>query len=164
MKKYLLIAFALFLVFLGQTVLSKYFPRAIFYLDLFLVIVVYYSLKENPIEATLIGTFAGLIQDTFSSGIIGFSSFSKTIIGFFLSSVNTRIMLHHPFAQITVLFLATLLNGLMLKGLSLFFGLNYIPQLFPSLLYQALANGFVGIIIIRLMFAYSQKKQKKLSC
>jgi len=160
MKKYLLIVLALFLAFLGQTVLSKYFSRAISYLDLFLIIVIYYSLKEKPIGAMLIGTSAGLIQDTFSSLIIGFSSFSKTIIGFFLSSINARVMLHHPIAQIAVLILATLLNGLILKGLSIFFGLEYIPQLFPFLLYQGLANGLVGIIIIRLMISYSQRKKK----
>lgn len=161
MKNYLLIAFALSLAFLGQTMLSKYFSPAISYLDLFLIIVVYYSLKESPIRATLIGTSGGLIQDAFSSSIIGFSSFSKTVISFVLSSINTRVMLHHPIAQITVLILATLLNGIILKGLSFFFRLEYIPSLFPSLLYQAAANGLVGIIIIRLMFSYIQKKQKK---
>jgi rod shape-determining protein MreD len=161
MKPYLLIAFALFVAFLGQTVLLRYFPFIFPYLDLFLVVVVYYSLKENPVRATCIGTSAGLIQDVFSSGILGFNSFAKTLIAFILSSINARVMLQHPATRVVILILATLLNGLLLRGLSLFFGIKYIPQIFPDIFYQAAVNGIVGIIIISLLFFYNQKMQKR---
>ena len=161
MKKYLLIAFALFLTFLGQTVLSRYFLTPISNFDLFLILAVYYSLKEDAIKATFVGTAAGLVQDAFSSTIIGLNGFSKTIIAFFISAINARIILNHPLTQIAVLFLATLLNGLILKGLSFFFGLKYNPELFPLLFYQAGGNGAVGIIIFRLIFFYRQRGEHK---
>ena len=141
MKNYLLIAFALFITFLGQTVLLRYFPFIVSYLDLFLIVVIYYSLKENPVKATFVGTASGLVQDAFSSGVLGFNSFAKT--------------------QVVILILATLLNGFILKLLSLFFRLKYIPQLFPGIFYQAVVNGIVGIIIISLLFLYNQKMRKR---
>ena len=161
MKKYLAIVFSLFLAFLGQSILTRYFSSSMSYLDLFLILVIYYSLNKNPVHATLIGTSSGLIQDTFSSGIIGFNSLSKTIIGFALSSINARVMLNHPLAQIAILIVATLLNGIILKGLSLFFGLTYIPQLFPRVIYQAGVNAIVGITIIGIIFFYNKKRQKR---
>ncbi len=161
MKNYLLIAFALFITFLGQTVLLRYFPFIVSYLDLFLIVVIYYSLKENPVKATFVGTASGLVQDAFSSGVLGFNSFAKTLVGFILSSINARVMLHHPATQVVILILATLLNGFILKLLSLFFRLKYIPQLFPGIFYQAVVNGIVGIIIISLLFLYNQKMRKR---
>ncbi|UCE04713.1 MAG: rod shape-determining protein MreD [bacterium] len=50
--------------------------------DLILIFVIIISLGEKKSKATIIGFFAGLIQDVFTTGFFGLSALTKTIVGF----------------------------------------------------------------------------------
>ena len=64
--------------------------------DLFVILVIYISLREGKISGTISGFSIGLIQDLiFSVGFLGLSSFSKSLsgflVGFFTNSRRARI-------------------------------------------------------------------------
>lgn len=70
-------------------VLGNYTP------DLFVILVIYISLREGKISGTISGFSIGLIQDLILSvGFLGLSSFSKSLsgflVGFFTNSRRAR--------------------------------------------------------------------------
>jgi len=50
--------------------------------DLILIFVIIISLQENKSKSTIIGFFAGLIQDIFATYFFGLSALTKSIVGF----------------------------------------------------------------------------------
>src|SRR5437764_1097995 len=85
------------------------------YVDLPLVITVYFALMRNPVLGMLVGYVAGLGGDLApaSGAVVGVGGFSKTIIGFVVANVGVRIPLQGPFTRILVLGLAALVNSLL---------------------------------------------------
>ena len=61
-----------------QTTLARFLVRGTVGVDLVLVVVVYAALSSGPVTGLLTGTFAGLLQDALSSGIIGIGGLAKT--------------------------------------------------------------------------------------
>ena len=54
-----------------QTTLARFLVRGTLAVDFVLVVVVYVALTSGPVTGLLSGTFAGLVQDALSSGVIG---------------------------------------------------------------------------------------------
>ena len=50
--------------------------------DVILIFVIIISLEENKSKSTIIGFFAGLIQDIFTTYFFGLSALTKSIVGF----------------------------------------------------------------------------------
>ena len=65
-----------------QTTLARFLVRGTAGIDLVLVVVVYAALSYGPVTGLVTGTFAGLLQDALSSGIIGIGGLAKTVVGF----------------------------------------------------------------------------------
>ena len=55
----------------------------------------------------LTGTFAGLVQDALSSGVIGIGGLAKTIVGFLAGIVGTQFIVAQSASRFVVFFLAT---------------------------------------------------------
>ena len=75
-----------------QTTLARFVVRGTVAVDLVLVVVVYAALKAGPVTGLLTGTFAGLVQDALSSGVIGIGGLAKTIVGFLAGIVGTQFI------------------------------------------------------------------------
>lgn len=74
---------------------SKFYALGDYTPDLFVILVIYISLREGKISGTISGFSIGLIQDlVFSVGFLGLSSFSKSLsgflVGFFTNSRRAR--------------------------------------------------------------------------
>lgn len=74
---------------------SNYYALGNYTPDLFVILVIYISLREGKISGTISGFSIGLIQDlVFSVGFLGLSSFSKSLsgflVGFFTNSRRAR--------------------------------------------------------------------------
>ena len=65
-----------------QTVLGRFLIRGTVAVDLVLVVVVYAALLFGPVTGLLTGTWAGLIQDYLSTGVVGIGALAKTVVGF----------------------------------------------------------------------------------
>lgn len=93
------------------------------WLDLPLVVTIYFGLSyRDSIRGMSIGVIAGLLQDTLSHGPIGMNGMTKTLIGFFASSVSGRIEVDHAVIRVTALVLFSVVNlGLFAALEKLFF-------------------------------------------
>ncbi len=83
------------LVLLIESNFSNFYALGNYTPDLFVILVIYISLREGKISGTISGFSIGLIQDlVFSVGFLGLSSFSKSLsgflVGFFTNSRRAR--------------------------------------------------------------------------
>ncbi len=73
------------------------------YIDLPLIVVAYFALRRDVVQALFVGFIAGLATDVFSKGLLGANGFSKTLIAYIIAALVTRVMLDNPLARIPVL-------------------------------------------------------------
>ncbi|MCS6806590.1 MAG: rod shape-determining protein MreD [Acidobacteriota bacterium] len=138
-----------------QLLVSSYlrFPSFnLSHLDLVLIVVVYSCFGRDPLRSMLLGAGAGLVQDSFSGGILGTQSFCKTVIAFLTGSLSVRFALDSPLLRLFVMAGASILHGLIFVGLHSLFGVSLIEppvqeNLLRRLAWPLLAN-FIGAIII----------------
>lgn len=71
--------------------------------DLPLVVVVYFALRRDPVQAVVIGAVAGLAADALSGGLLGANSFSKSLTSYLIAALVTRFALDNPLLRIPVL-------------------------------------------------------------
>jgi rod shape-determining protein MreD len=119
----LTIVIALFL----QLLLCNYFGF-FRYLDLPLLITVYFSLQRDLLKGMLTGLAAGLGGDIVAGGILGAGGFSKTLIGYIISVTSVKFSLEHPLARLGVVALASISNTLLLVGLYLMLEQTRVPE------------------------------------
>lgn len=88
------------------------------YVDLPLLITVYFGLMRDPVLGMLVGYAAGLCGDLApgSGPIVGIGGFANTVVGFVIASIGVRIPLEGPFTRVLVLAVASLASRLMEIG------------------------------------------------
>ncbi len=77
--------------------------RPFAYADLTLIVVVYFALQRDAVQAVIIGTAAGLATDVLSGGLLGARGFSMTLTAYLLAALVTRVMLDNTLLRIPVL-------------------------------------------------------------
>ena len=105
------IALVLALAVVLQSSLPAIWPPFV-YIDLPLIVVVYFALQRDPLQALVIGAVAGLAMDALGGGgLLGAGGFSKTLVAYLIASLATRVMLDNPLVRIPVLAGAALLDS-----------------------------------------------------
>jgi rod shape-determining protein MreD len=93
----LVLAFALGM----QVAVGKIWTDAYRYLDLMLLPVIWYAIFKSPRSALLIGCASGLMQDAwFQAGVFGLSGFKRTLLGWALGSLGSRVDLNSKGARV----------------------------------------------------------------
>jgi rod shape-determining protein MreD len=133
-----------------QTTLARFVISGTVAVDLVLVVVVYAALAAGPVTGLLAGTFAGLVQDTLSSGLVGIGGLAKTLVGFLAGVVGTQFIVTQPLPRFVVFFGATLLHALVFMGLYEVLGLRQFGTPYAAVAGQALGNAVVGVIAFQL--------------
>jgi rod shape-determining protein MreD len=118
-------------------------------IDLVLIVVVYNALTAGRVSGMLMGTFAGLIQDALSGGVIGMAGLSKTVVGYLVGIVSTQFIVTHSITRFVVFFLATALNAVVFMGLYEMLGLRHFGLPYASVAGQGLANAVVGVLAFK---------------
>lgn len=134
-----------------QTTIAGLMIRGTITLDLVLIVVVYVALTSGPVAGLLSGCVAGLLQDTLSSGIIGIGGLAKTIVGFAAGVFGTQFIVTAPLPRFVVFVLATILHAALFMGLYVLLGLRPFPSPYTSVLWQAVANGLVGVVAAQIV-------------
>jgi rod shape-determining protein MreD len=129
-----------------QTTLASLVIRGTAALDLVLIVVVYLALITGPVAGLLLGSAAGLVQDSLSSGIIGIGGLSKTVVGFVAGFLGTQFIVTAPLSRFLVFVLSTGLNAGIFMGLYTGLGLRQFDDPWGPVLSQAVGNGLVGVI------------------
>ncbi|MBA7624708.1 hypothetical protein ES703_32120 [subsurface metagenome] len=125
--------------------------------DLIMVVVVVFSLLKGEKEGAISGFASGLLQDIFSTGLLGMNALAKTVIGFFCGIVKEKIFHEHILFLIPVItFIASLMQSILILLLLRAFGIEYnlawsLKQVaLPEALYSSLLSPFVFLAINKL--------------
>ena len=139
------LAIATVVALVAQTTLAR-FVSGTFVVDLVLVVVVYAALLAGPVTGLLTGTFAGLLQDALSIGVIGIGGLAKTIVGFLAGVIGTQFIVSQAPSRFVVFFAATVLHAVIFMGLYQLLGLRDFGAPYGKVLEQAFANAVVGTV------------------
>lgn len=112
------IALTIFVVLLLQMLLPNYLPF-FRYVDLPLVVTVYFGLQRAPMLAMLTGMALGLGGDAVAGGILGVGGFTKTLIGYVVAMASVRFALENPLARLAIAALSSAANTVLFIGLYL---------------------------------------------
>jgi rod shape-determining protein MreD len=134
-----------------QTTLARVLVRGTEAVDFVLVVVVYAALTDGPITGLLTGTFAGLIQDALSTGIVGIGGLAKTVIGFLAGIVGTQFIVAQPLPRFVVFFVATIVHAVVFYGLYMLLDLRQFGAAYAAVAAQALGNAVVGVVAFQLV-------------
>ena len=135
---------------LFRSTLARY-VRGTVALNLVLVVVVYVALMSGPVTGLLTGTFAGLMQDALSTGVIGIGGLAKTLVGFLAGIVGTQFIVAQPLPRFCVFFAATLLHQVVFIGLYTLLDLRHFGPPYAAVAGQAAGNAAVGVVAFQLV-------------
>ncbi|OLD53597.1 MAG: rod shape-determining protein MreD [Acidobacteria bacterium 13_1_40CM_2_64_6] len=134
-----------------QTTLARFLVRGSVAVDLVLVAVVYVALTSGPVTGMLTGTFAGLVQDALSSGVIGIGGLAKTIVGFLAGIIGTQFIVAQPLPRFVVFFSATVLHAVIFMGLYVLLDVRHFGTPYAAAIAQAVGNAVVGVVAFQLV-------------
>ena len=125
--------------------------------DLIMVVVVVFSLLKGEKEGTISGFASGLLQDIFSTGLLGINALAKTVIGFTCGILKEKIFREHILFLIPVItFIASITQSILIFLLLRAFGIEYnlawsLKQVaLPEALYSSLLSPFIFLAINKL--------------
>src|SRR5712664_802033 len=120
------------------------------YVDLTLILVVYFALQREPLQALIVAAVAGLATDFISGrpALLGAGGFSKTLTAYAVYFVASRVMLDPTILRIPVLAGATLIDNLVYVGLHRLLGQNPTTPLVQALSYKLIATTTAGTIVL----------------
>jgi rod shape-determining protein MreD len=135
-----------------QSALSLVGPAWARILDPFLLVVVYCGLKGGEAHGMLAGAAAGWLQDVhFGGRVLGLAGLSKVLVGFGVGLAGTRFQLTEPGARVLVLFVAVLLDALIMRQLAGAFDVTTGVLTVTALVLRAGVNAAVGVPLFALV-------------
>ena len=125
--------------------------------DLIMVVVVVFSLLKGEKEGIISGFASGLLQDIFSTSLLGINALAKTVIGFTCGILKEKIFHEHILFIIPVItFIASFMQSILIFLLLRAFGIEYnlawsLKQIaLPEALYSSLLSPFIFLSINKL--------------
>jgi rod shape-determining protein MreD len=119
------------------------------FIDLPLIVVVYYALQRDPVQALLVGAACGLAMDSVGAGgLLGSGGFSKTVTAFAIVSLSSRVNIDNPLARIPVLAGAALLDSAVYVLMNRLLGNASLTPFAMYASYKLISTTAVGAIIL----------------
>jgi rod shape-determining protein MreD len=140
------VALAVFL----QTGLSTVWSPAV-YADLTLVVVVYFALQRDAVQAVVLGTLTGLATDVLSLGLLGSRGFSLTLTAYLVAALVTRVMIDNPLMRIPVIAGAAAFNTVVYLLLHQLLGQPANP---PGPIAETMAYGVIWTTVVGTAVAF----------
>jgi rod shape-determining protein MreD len=154
MIKFLKIAMIVYAALMVQVTILPAYIADPFKPNLLIVIVVYLGLREGEWHGAAAAFFLGLIADCFSAHYLGLNAFSFLSIHLILRKVAGRLYTNSLYLMVLVVFLATLVNGLL--HLLLLILLSEAEGIYATLLAglfpQALVNALAASLLVGVPF------------
>ena len=125
--------------------------QSLAYVDLTLILVVYFALQREPLYALMVAATAGLALDALGGGLLGAAGFSKTLTAYSVYFVAQRVMLDTTLLRIPVLAGASLIDNLIYVGMHRMLGQTPSMPFVQALSYKLVATTIAGTV---LLYAY----------
>ena len=145
------IALTILFALLLQYLLPNYLPF-FKYIDLPLVVTVYFGLQRNPVLGMLMGVALGIGGDAIIGGVLGVGGFSKTLIGYLVAMASVKLSLENPLVRVVVVAIASAANTLLFAALYQMLelplrGASTLGELGKMIGWRALADTAASIIV-----------------
>ena len=131
------------------------------YADLALIVVVYFALQREPLNALLIAAISGLATDALSGGLLGAGGFSKVLTAYAVYFVASRVMLDTTVLRIPVLAGAALIDNLVYVGMNRLLGQPSSMPFVQGLSYKLIATTITGTILLYVYDSYLSDKARQ---
>ena len=133
------------------------------FLDLTLILVIYFALQREPLQALIVAAVAGLATDLISGppALLGAGGFSKVIAAYAVYYVASRVMLDTTLLRIPVLLGASLVDNLVYVGMHRLLGQTPPVPFVQSLSYKVIATTVAGTILLYLYDSYFSGKARQ---
>ena len=133
------------------------------FLDLTLILVIYFALQREPLQALIVAAAAGLATDLISGppALLGAGGFSKVIAAYAVYYVASRVMLDTTLLRIPVLLGASLVDNLVYVGMHRLLGPTPPVPFVQSLSYKVIATTVAGTILLYVYDSYFSAKARQ---
>lgn len=121
--------------------------------DLVLIVACYIGLHWEEETGTCLGFTLGLLQDVFSTGILGLNSFSKTLSGYLCGKASKRLNIKNIIIQVIIIFIFSIVEGILFLSILNIFHLQkkvhetFFQLILPQTIYNFLITPFLFRII-----------------
>lgn len=133
------------------------------FVDLTLILVVYFALQREALQALVVAAIAGLAMDLLTGppALLGAGGFSKVLTAYTVYFFASRVMLDTTLLRIPVLAGASLLDNLVYVGMHRLLGQTPPTPFIQSLSYKLIATTVAGTILLYLYEAYFSGKARQ---
>jgi rod shape-determining protein MreD len=133
------------------------------FLDLTLILVIYFALQREPLQALIVAAVAGLATDLISGppALLGAGGFSKVIAAYAVYYVASRVMLDTTLLRIPVLLGASLVDNLVYVGMHRLLGQTPPVPFVQSLAYKVIVTTVAGTILLYMYDSYFSAKARQ---
>jgi rod shape-determining protein MreD len=126
------------------------------YIDLTLIITVYFALQRAPLLGMAAGLVAGLGGDIVSGGILGVGGFSKTLISYLIAMTSIKLSMENPLARLAAVAVASATNTVLFVGLYQMLDqpvpyMNTWAQFGKTVGWRTLADSLTAIVLFLVM-------------
>ena len=148
-----LLVFALVL----QSSLSRFFPVSA-YVDLPLVVAIWFALSRGEILGMIGGSLSGwLTEALFGRGIKGVSGLIRLLIGFALGLLGSRFLITGALPRFSLLLTVTVIDTRAFEWIAPAFGMSPIQYSPLAMTIRGLINATVGLVL----FALFERRRTK---
>ena len=133
------------------------------FIDLTLILVVYFALQREPLRALVVAAIAGLAMDLISGppALLGAGGFAKVLTAYAVYFVASRVMLDTTLLRIPVLFCASIVDNLVYVGMHRLLGQRPPVPFIQSLSFKVLATTIAGTLLLYLYDSYFSGKARQ---
>jgi rod shape-determining protein MreD len=155
------IGLVLALAVILQSSLRALWPPLV-YIDLPLIVVVYFALQRDPLQALVIGAVAGLAMDALGGGgLLGAGGFSKTLVAYLIAYLATRVMLDNPLLRIPVLAGAALLDSVVFVLLHRMLSQPTLRPFVEAAAFKIIGTTVAGTLILYLLDTFFSDRARQ---
>ena len=108
---------ALAVAYLTQLVGLRVSPHFTLVVDPFIVVLVWFAMRTNPLLGQLFGAGAGLVQDALAGGVFGLHAFANTLVGYGVALAAQRVVVGQQAVRVLIFAAAAALQQGVLIGL-----------------------------------------------
>jgi len=133
------------------------------YVDLGLILVVYFALQREPLQALVVGAAIGLATDALTGppALLGAGGFSKTLTAYVVYLAASRVMLDTTLLRIPVLAGATLFDNLVYVGMNRMLGQMTSVPFVQALSYKLIATSITGTALLYLYDSFFSTRARQ---
>lgn len=129
--------------------------------DILLVTTICWALLMGPAQGAWFGFCGGLLEDIFSTAVLGVSAFAKTLIGYFCGELRQRVISKSVIWPMIIVFFGTMINEFVKFAAWAMVGLEDRPPFnFGIIAGLALYNAAITLIIYPIIGRFATTEER----